>query len=537
MEQNTNVTAPEEQNVQVEEKKSPKPKKEKKGNTATKVARKKKLRYGSVATVITCVVVAIVVVINILVNILVETYPLKLDLTSSGLFEISEETIEYLAELDQDVEFVMLADESAFQSSSTYMLMVAEMLERYPQYTSHITLSYVNPTTNPDVVNTYQNYYSGTLAEGDLIVANASDFSKLRVVNIDDMFTYDSEKFYYYYYYGYYSLDECITAFSGEQDLTSALLYVTDADPVNVAMITTASGEYIYNYNYYYNTVVAYADMLESNGYNVVEVDIYSDSLDTDSYDMIVLPAPTNDLTEDGIDKIAAFLYNSGSYGKYMVYFADIYQSSTPNIDELLASWGIEVSNYVIMESDSNAALQYGSTAYPAATLVSEDYTVTTTTLPTIAPLCRAINVLWESQSGGITDVVLQTSDTSYLYNLDAESDDDQYTYDCGAQCIAVTSTRKTDDASSTILVYGALTLVDSTIMSSTAYNNQELVATISNTLTGKGDSIVIAEKDLSVSYLTMTESQLSVTQIVVYAIPFIVILIGVVIFVRRRNR
>ena len=57
------------------------------------VATRKKLKYGSIATAITCVVVAVVILVNVLVNVLVEKYPLKLDLTEDAKFEISEESI------------------------------------------------------------------------------------------------------------------------------------------------------------------------------------------------------------------------------------------------------------------------------------------------------------------------------------------------------------------------------------------------------------------------------------------------------------
>ena len=71
-------------------------------------AMQKKLRYGGVATAITCVVVAIVVVLNVLVSRMVDKYPLKIDLTESHMYEISQDSIDFLENMEQDVEFTVL---------------------------------------------------------------------------------------------------------------------------------------------------------------------------------------------------------------------------------------------------------------------------------------------------------------------------------------------------------------------------------------------------------------------------------------------
>ena len=79
----------------------------------------KKLKYGSVATVITVIVIAVVVVINVIVVALGERTNLKLDLTSKNAFEISQETIDYITSLNQDVEIVTMSDENAFKTTTS----------------------------------------------------------------------------------------------------------------------------------------------------------------------------------------------------------------------------------------------------------------------------------------------------------------------------------------------------------------------------------------------------------------------------------
>jgi hypothetical protein len=70
----------------------PKPKKK------VNLAARKKLKYGGIATAITCIVTAAVIGVNVLVSRVVEKYPLKIDLTETGMYEISDESRNFLRE-------------------------------------------------------------------------------------------------------------------------------------------------------------------------------------------------------------------------------------------------------------------------------------------------------------------------------------------------------------------------------------------------------------------------------------------------------
>lgn len=528
--------------------KEEKPAKEKKSRKMSAAARKK-FKYGGLATAVTCVVVAIVVVVNVLVSTLVEKYPVKLDLTESAMFEISDDTIEYVKGLEQEVKFTVLMDESKFQTSGTYLKMVHEILERYTQYSDKISLTYIDPTTNPDVVSQYQEYYSGTLTNGDVVVANAADPSKLRVVNVDKMFTYDDEKYYYYMYYGYYTLEDCITAFTGEQDLTSALLYVTDANPVKVGLITLANGEMIYNPGNAYSVAI-FAQTLTKNGYDIAEIDLYKDNLDPAEYDMLVLPAPVQDLSEGAVEKISEFLYNGGDYEHDLIYFADISQSTTPRLDALLQTWGITVSRDVVIAEEENAQIvsvvsggQTVQVGAPTAAVSDENYAagMASQSLPIPAPLCRTITLEWESKTGGITSALLKTSEENVkMRPIGGEEGDEVYSEE--AQTLMAVSKRRTGDTvdtlvESNIMVIGSMMLSDYYIMQDSAYNNAEYLMSAVNTMTGKGSGLIVAQKDLSKSTITIEQGQLNAVNVVIYAIPFIVVVIGIVVFVRRRNK
>lgn len=519
---------------------SPKPKKK-----SMSLATRKKLKYGGIATAITCVVTAIVIVVNVLVSRLMEQYPLKLDLTENGMYEISQESIDYLAELGKDVNFTVLMSEANFQTSGTTMKMVSELLDRYAQYSDKIHLSYVDPATNPDVVNTYQNGYSGTLQEGDIIVSDASDSTKMRVVNMNSLFSYDQQKL-MAYRYGQGTLEDAITGFSGEQNLTAALLFVTDANPLRVAVLDQANGQALYNQNYHYYAVSLLASTLAKNGYDVQSVDLYKDSLDPDEFDAAILPAPVNDLTATAIDNLSAFLYNDGEYNRNLIYIADFTQGDTPKLDELLSTWGIEVTRSLALEGDEKSAQQVtlalGNAAVPLADIDSEDYAagLANTSLPIVAPLCRPIHLLWESQTGGITASLLKTTDTVYLGEMGKSTEEADKTA-AGSQTVMAMTTRAEmiDNVKhqSSIMVLGGMMLLDANVMQDASYNNAQYFINAVNTMTGKGSGLIISEKQLTAQTLTMSTGEMRGAMIAVFAIPAIVVCAGVIVILRRRNK
>jgi Flp pilus assembly protein TadB len=55
--------------------------------------------------------------------------------------------------------------------------------------------------------------------------------------------------------------------------------------------------------------------------------------------------------------------------------------------------------------------------------------------------------------------------------------------------------------------------------------------------MTGKGSSLIIAEKQLANATITVTSAQLKGINLVLTLIPFVVVMIGTAVFIRRRNR
>ena len=538
---------------------------------------RKKLKYGGIATAVTVIFVAVVVLLNVVVAQVCKRNPdAVLDLTTANLYEISDDTVDYIKNLDQDVEIAISSEESTFQSDKYYK-MISETISKYQGYSDHISVTYFDTTKDPDILSKYQDLYAGDISSNQIIVTSGD---RIKVYSLTDMFEIDQDK-YQSYYYGYASLSDCITGFKGEQTLTTAIMNVTDSNPKSVAVITKSNGNYIFSAtqaNAY--AVTAMENLLNDNGYDVKELDMVNDTLDAETYDIVVLPAPANDLTMDAIKKLQDFLQNDGNLGKQLIYVADYTQSVTPNLDAFLKDWNLQVDSSYVREDDNNRNQTVQIVASAGKGLIapivslgdSENYggNLANSSLPIVAPLARPIQKL-PSNNGRVVYSLLQSSDTSYAYPLtqqassgedttESASEESQEATEATTTEGAATTSFDTDSAvrgantvmalsqsqqstgseliESDVIVLGSMAMMDYYLTQDSSYNNAEYFVGVLNSVCGKEDSIVIASKDMTATSISATQTQLvTLRTIVVFLIPLAVAAAGIVVFLRRRNR
>lgn len=514
--------------------KSDKPKKEKKSFNA------KKLKYGTLATVFTVIVTAIVIVINLIAQTITNKYDLTLDLTDDDIFKISDETIEYLSNVDKKVQIIVLAEKSLFEDREIYYKQASEVIQKYALYNDNITVEYIDMNKNPNYVSKFNDLYQGNLVEGNIVVyregSSENDSDRIKVLSLNDMFTIAIDNT---------TGASTITESKAEQVLTSAVMYVTDANPKKAVLVASDMPQSVY---YSAESIIT---MLDSNGYDLERVDLLTADIDVESTDLLLILSPLNDFNSTVIDKISDFLYNGGKLGKNVLYVANYDQNQTKNIDSFLEEWGLKVGSSYIAESDSSASQNvsvYGlqSTIKSSIGVISnEEYAdmVTDTTLPIAVPISRPIEILWENNGDRETTSILSTSDTSALVPLDADSNFDIKTAVMGAQSVVAIGSKyvfneNNEKVTSNVLVLGSAFISDAYITSDTSYNNGEFVLNTINKTTGKSQGITIVPKSLSISTIQISDAQqVGIRSVVMFVIPLAIALIGVIVYFKRRNK
>lgn len=516
----------------------------------------KRLKYGAMSIVVIALVVAITVIVNIMASVMSRRTELKIDLTADKRYDLSDESIEVLKNLDKDVEIVITTPKETFNTMSTYFEqmyrsygyniefpydMIPVILEKYEIYSKQgdgegeVSVRYVDMNKDPDIISRYNDYYNGEIEEGSIIVYSDE---KVKVINnegVINMLQADS------------AASTPSLVFAGESTITSEIMNVTDSHIVNVAFVKTMNGQSIYRTDYEDNVNSLENQLLAKNGYNCTDIDIATDELDTELYDMVVLPMPQYDFTKEILEKVTAFLYNNENYGKNMVYIPDLVATDLTNIDEFLADWSIQVEDTVIGgygtgSVDTNINLEIADSDSVGF--------VPNKALPIVAPNSREITILSKNNEN-ITTEILKSSDQSFIaatLSEDANVDDEMK-----ARNVVVLSKREFQSGNFTI-VDSKLLVIGSSFMTAkmqtlsgseldlitqtNTFNNANVLLNIFNTMTGKETGAVIPERALQNAVIAPTAKQdKGIKNIVIFVIPACVMAVGLVVLLRRKNR
>ncbi len=505
--------------------------------TAENKSRKKsinsrKLKYGSISTAITVVFIAVVVLVNVLAVSLTEKYPVKLDLTPDKLFEVSQQTIDFLGTLEDTVGIVVMRDEDALNLGDTYDKQLLEVVKKYSQYSDKISLKFVDIDKNPSVVSNYKDMYKGDIVSGNIVVTSED---KIKVLTATQLYNIESSG------YGYY-----VASSKAEQALTSAVMYVTNKNPKTIGFLSVTSVSSVQA------SLQAFRETLESNGYDLVDINLMEVEKIDENIDLIVIPSPLNDFTTTMTDKLTDYLYNEGKLGKNVFYMANFDQNNTPNLDKFLAEWGIEAGDGYILETDENllqvvpvAGMQNYITSSVATVADEENFggLVSDASLPIIAPVSRPLNLLFESENDRETKVILSASETSAIIPADADSTYDISQSEIGAQNIMVMGTKymyndSNEKITSNVTVIGSGLMMDYYMITEPAYNNGEFIVNSLNKITGKDNGITIVAKTVDSATINITETQKTIVTILLFIIiPVGVAVAGVIVYVRRKHR
>lgn len=278
----------------------------------------RKFKYGSVAMIFSAVFVVMVIVVNLIFTALDEKYNLKYDMTSAGVFTITQATENVLSDIDTEVtiKFLEPIDKVAENDMGKY---IKECAESYAQKFDNVKLEYVDMVRYPAQINKYRE--SGEIKTTSVIVESSLRY---KVLSRDSFFVSDGQ-----YYVG----------FNGEKKLTSAILQVTNPRQP-VVTFTQNHGETV---------PAAMLEIFTNAGYMVEKKDISVEAINPDT-EIIVINNPTTDFfglntaKEGGVSEIEILNDYMNGFKHVMVFLSADNTAQLPELEELLASRGVKVN-------------------------------------------------------------------------------------------------------------------------------------------------------------------------------------------------
>lgn len=319
-----------------------------------------KLKRGTYSAIIIALVLVGIIAFNVLISIVSDRFKLEYDMTADKINTISDENIEYIESVENEVSVKICATENQYlqyMSSliateyeqqgvyfdttadySSYYAQMFSLVEKYNDYNDNIVVEFLD-TQDASFSEIQSKYANENIAFGDIIVScTINENERYKIVGYKDIYdiaTDDSMAM-----YGYTTA--AIEGNNIETALTSAIAYVTNENDTKVAFITGHSAEDI---------SANYRELLETNNY---KVDVISDKIITkisSEYDAIFIIGPTKDFLEDELNVIATFLDNGEKYDKGLVFVASANSPYLPNIYGFLEEWGIEIEEGLLFDT------------------------------------------------------------------------------------------------------------------------------------------------------------------------------------------
>lgn len=461
----------------------------------------KRGRFGTSSIILISIFVSIVLLIN---AISVAQFH-RFDFTGLSKFTLTSETKDVLAEINDNVNVYCFFVPSvkdieeelalAYQLAGPYAL---TLLQEYSNYTDKLDIQIIDPEKRPElakkygIVNSY--YYQSVVFETE---------QGARLVLAQDIY------------------------YEAEHAFTSAILQVTGIIQKKVYFLT-GHGEG----NPFDSSTVGFLNA--RNGlldylFQVNTLDLITTPEIPEDCAVLVVAGPSQPMNESERQIIADYLSANGTA------FFLTNPDSPDDIAQLLAPWGLDVKNGIILDLNSD------STSNMTTPIITRDrnfFGMTTIYFPGVTAIVPSENI----PIGSELFPLIISSDDSWMTDEYSPSTEPEYNAEKDLKgplfiSFLITSaedTETTNYESPNIVIIGDSDFATNTNFSNG--NNDDLFLNIVNVLSAGEEIISIEPKVLQTRRLILTPEKVNFLRISSIAIlPSIILILGIVIWWRRR--
>lgn len=490
------------------------------------IFRKRSTRRGAVSVLLTVLFIAAVVLLNIVLAAITDRYPLYIDVTENASYQLQQETKDYLAQITEPVEVYVLQKETDFESGDSnnykYRVQANMLLHAIENSSDNVSLHYVDITAEPTFTADYPQI---DWTQSHAILVSCGDL--YRAVDMTDLFSFDQTQ---YSYYGAI----VITDQHVEQAIMTAIMNVTATDKTKVTVLS-GQGE---------QDMSAFTKLLENNAYEIEEVSLLTGSIAEDS-EFVIIYDPDVDIDENAYSTLSDWLNNDGKFGHHLFYFPNDQHdvAEFPNLNALLTDYGMQVEYGYIFETDSKYTIP-GANHYLSVYDYAEDSTYTENLRNQDIPVVMMLTMPVTITDSSLAKPLLLSSSESFLFPMDLKEEDlesfDPEKQALNGAAIGVRNDGTEDGKNSSVVVIGSYDALTANYLSTGSYNNAAYFVNLFNTLSDRDDvSVVIEGKNPSANELGITSiDAVTFPSILVrFVIPIGVLIVGLIIWIKRRHK
>lgn len=460
----------------------------------------------------TILMIVIIIAIYMGVNIILDKVTLpEIDCTKEKIYSISDETKDKIGKLEKEVKITLIN----YQERDS----VTNIVEKYTGINSNIKIERVDDLSARSELMTK---YSLNSTDSLIIVESGQNEKTLDTY---DLSTYD--------YTNGGTVDKT------EEAITNAILNVSIDNKTKIYFSTTHLAYDLQNYNTIMNS-------MEEEANEVEKVDILANGKVPEDCDILVLSTLKEDLTELEKDKIIDYIKNGGEI--LLMCGPNISNIQLINFQKVLDEYGITITEGVLFEGSNNNMMA----GYPDMIVEETKSTELTKRLkPTNICLIDAGRLEFNEEKleelGVTYETLLATSEQAFLRtNLSQKSvsktSEDK---EAGESTVAAIVTKKIDeDKKSKLVIFtNELFAMDTPIQIQqytqyvvNLYNNKDLILNSVSYLAEKDNTITIRKSTNEVQY-TVTQKQHNIILAIIFAVPVLIIVIGIIVWIKRRRQ
>ena len=449
-----------------------------------------------------------VIVLAVLVNLIVRAIPSRyteFDLSEAGLYTLSESSRQVADDLTQDVTIYYLA-----QTGNEDQI-ISKLLDKYAAQSSHITWELKDPAVYPTFA---AQYGAQDLTSGGLILVCGE---QSKVLDAAELYDYD--------YSDYATTGAANVTFDGESRITSAIYQLTSGESRHV-YYTTNHGEQA--------LTSSLTEALKAQNINAQPLDLLTGTIPEDC-DLLIISDPASDFAADGlvneIAQLQAYLENGGK-----VLLTTSGYTETPNLDAVMAQFGLAREPGLVVEGDAGHALYgYPYSLFPDYATADESTALDGVNQSTHVMLSVAQGVTITETDDVTAEPLLYTTEDAYSkQDFDASSSSAKEAGDTdGPFSLAVWA--RNDSTGAEVIWIGCPNMDNEQVYQSIPGNLTFLQSCAAALV---GQSMLIDTKALEAAPITVAAStSMALAMVFVFVLPAAVLIAGAVFVLLRRRR
>ena len=478
-------------------------------NKFIQIIKKKWLRSIALTILLFAIIVALYLVINFVVQ---QANFTDFDFTKEKIYSISQATEDKLQNLDEDV------------TISIYNMYqyVEDFAYKYANLNDHIK---VEELENLNAKTDWKTNYGVTDTSSFLVIQTED---KEKILFSSDFYTYD-----------YTTYEEIDTT---EEAITNAILDVTIEEKPKIYFLT---GHNLYSEDYF-----QYLQMsLEDEANEVESIDLLTTGSVPEDCQVLIITALQEDITEKERDAILDYIEQGGEI--LLLMDPNLNKIEMPNFQDVLDEYGVSISDGYLLEGDANQMMA-GAPNYIIAPISSSSEIVKNISMGLNICLINSGKLDFASteelEEKNVTLETLATVSDQAFYRTDLESssetkiDSDE---DAAGATVAAMLTKEVDEDNTSKLIVFANTAFATNvqidpqyyILAITNYNNEDVLLNSVSYLTQREHNITIRKDSEAVTTYNVTEMQTRIVLGLIFSIPILIVVIGIVVWQLRRRK